>query len=287
MRARPITAWHTAAAVLAGSVALAACSGGDDSASVTAPAPATLDVAASTAGSTASAATRPPPTTVAPSTTVAPPPATTAPSPTVPPTTMPPTTVPPPPTAPPTEPPPPPPAPCAVVAVGDSVGQDMFNNEFGASLANVGCHLAAATGRAASRCRRAPATSPAARDIPANVVVVVLGYHNAVSQTRSGTFPALIDGVMEAAGDRTVVWSLPGRTSDCGASFTNAVAVEGQLVLEATGRWPNLVPVDYASVIDAHPEYSQNRCPHLVNSGSRAVGAWLADEVRRIVDTSG
>ena len=36
----------------------------------------------------------------------------------------------------------------------------------------------------------------------------------------------------------------------------------------------------------AHPEYSQNRCPHLVNSGSKAVGQWLAGEVRRIVDTS-
>jgi len=280
--ARPITAWHTAAAVLAGLVALAACSGGDDAASVTAPAPATLDVAASASGSTT--ATRPPPTTVAPSTTVAPPPPTAAPAPTVPPTTVPPTTIPPPP---PTEPPPPPPAPCSVLAVGDSVGQDMFNNEFGASLANVGCHLAAATGARGITMQEGASYLARARDIPANVVVVVLGYHNAVSQTRSGTFPALIDGVMEAAGDRIVVWSLPGRTSDCGASFTNAVAVEGQLVLEATGRWPNLVPVDYASVIDAHPEYSQNRCPHLVNSGSRAVGAWLADEVRRIVDTSG
>jgi hypothetical protein len=174
-----------------------------------------------------------------------------------------------------------------VVAVGDSVGQDMFNNEFGASLANVGCHLAAATGARGITMQEGASYLARARDIPANVVVVVLGYHNAVSQTRSGTFPALIDGVMEAAGDRIVVWSLPGRTSDCGASFTNAVAVEGQLVVEAMGRWPNLVPVDYAAVIDAHPEYSQNRCPHLVNSGSRAVGAWLADEVRRIVDTSG
>ena len=126
-----------------------------------------------------------------------------------------------------------------------------------------------------------------ARDVPANVAVVLLGYHNAVSQTRSGAFPALIDAVMEAAGDRIVVWSLPARTADCGPSFTNAMAVEGQLVHEAMGRWPNLVPVDYPAVLAAHPEYSQNRCPHLVDSGSRAVGAWLAGEVRRIVDASG
>ena len=126
-----------------------------------------------------------------------------------------------------------------------------------------------------------------ARDVPANVAVVMLGYHNAVSRTRSGDFPAMIDAVMEAAGQRIVVWSLPARTADCGPSFTNAMAVEGQLVHEAMGRWPNLVPVDYPSVLSAHPEYSQNRCPHLVNSGSHAVGEWLAGEVRRVVDASG
>jgi hypothetical protein len=92
---------------------------------------------------------------------------------------------------------------------------------------------------------------------------------------------------MDAAGDRIVVWSLPGRTPDCGVTFSNAVALEAQLVREAMGRWPKLVPVDYPSVINAHPEYSQNRCPHLLSSGSRAVGEWLAGEVRRVVDAGG
>ena len=126
----------------------------------------------------------------------------------------------------------------------------------------------------------------AASDVPANVAVVVLGYHNAVSQTRSGAFPGLIDAVMAGAGERIVVWPMPGRTPDCGASYSTAVATESQLLQEATARWPNLVPVDYPSVIAAHPEYSQQRCPHLVNSGSHAVGQWLAGEVRRIVDAS-
>jgi hypothetical protein len=162
----------------------------------------------------------------------------------------------------------------------------MFNNGFGAALANVGCELAAATGARGITMPQGAAYLARARDVPANVAVVVLGYHNAVSQTRSGTFPALIDAVMEAAGERIVVWSLPARTADCGPSYTNAMAVEGQLIREAMGRWPNLVPVDYPSVLGAHPEYSQNRCPHLVNSGSKAVGEWLAGEVRRIVDAS-
>ena len=174
-----------------------------------------------------------------------------------------------------------------MVAVGDSVGQDLFNNGFDASLANVGCQLVAATGARGITMQQGAAYLARVRDVPADVAVVVLGYHNAVSQTRSGQFPAFIDAVMEAAGDRIVVWSLPGRTPDCGVNFTNSVARETQFVHEAMGRWPKLVPVDYPSVIDAHPEYSQNRCPHLVNSGSRAVGVWLAGEVRRVVDASG
>ncbi len=174
-----------------------------------------------------------------------------------------------------------------MLAVGDSVGQDVFSNGFGASLANVGCHLAAATGARGITMPEGAAYLARARDVPANLVVVVLGYHNAVSQTRSGQFPALIDAVMEAAGDRTVVWSLPAPTPDCGPSFTNAVAVQTRLVYEAMGRWPTLVPVDYPSVIGAHPEYSQHRCPHLVGSGSRAVGVWLAGEVRRVADAGG
>jgi hypothetical protein len=269
-----MTTWRTAVGVLGAVVALVACGGGDHAASPSAPAPATLAVAGSVSGSATTKATAPP-STGAPAT--ARPPATA----TVPTTTAHPTT------AHPTTTVPPAPAPCAVVVVGDSVGQDMFNNGFGASLANVGCHLAATTGARGITMQQGAADLAGARDVQANVAVVVLGYHNAVSQTRSGEFPAFIDAVMAAAGDRIVVWSLPGRTPDCGVKFTNAVAVESQLVREAMGRWPRLVPVDYPSVINAHPEYSQHRCPHLVNSGSRAVGAWLAGEVRRVVDASG
>jgi hypothetical protein len=265
-------AWRTATGVLGAVVALVACGGDDDAASPPAPTPATIAIAGSVSGSTTTTATEPPATGVA----ATPRPPTT----TVPPTTVPPSTVPPsitPAAA----------APCAVVAVGDSVGQDIFNNGFDASLANVGCQLAAATGARGITMQQGATYLARDRDVQANVAVVVLGYHNAVSQTRSGEFPALIDAVMQAAGNRVVVWSLPGRTPDCGVSFTNAVAVQSQLVHDAMGRWPKLVPVDYPSVIAAHPEYSQHRCPHLVNSGSRAVGAWLASEIRRVVDTSG
>jgi hypothetical protein len=276
-----MTMRRTAVGVLGAFLTLAACGGGDDAAPASAPV--TLAVASSVPGSMAITGAAPSPTVASP--TDAPPPTTIA--------APPPTTTPPPPTTPPPTPPPPttPPTPaalpCAVVAVGDSVGQDLFNNGLGASLADVGCELAGTTGARGITMQEGAAYLARARDVPANVALVLLGYHNAVSQTRSGHFPAFIDAVVDAAGDRTVVWALPGRTPDCGASFTNAMAVEAQLVHEAAGRWPNLVAVDYPSVINAHPEYSQNRCPHLVNSGSRAVGMWLAGEVRRIVDTSG
>jgi hypothetical protein len=266
-----MTPWRTTlgVAVLGALGALVGCGGGDDAASPSGTAAATLAVAGSVSATTTTTVIPPPPTAAAP----------TAPAPTAQPaTTVPPATA---------APPAPAAAPCSVVVVGDSVGQDLFNNGFGASLGDVGCQLAATTGARGITMEQGAASLARARDLPANVAVVVLGYHNAVSQTRSGTFPALIDGVMEAAGDRIVVWSLPGRTPDCGPSFSNAVIRESELVHEAMGRWPNLVPVDYPAVIDAHPEYSQNRCPHLVNSGSRAVGAWLAGEVRRVVDAGG
>ncbi len=280
-----MSAWRTAVGGLGALALLVACAGGDDAASPSTPG--TLAVPGSVAGPATTAvaipATPPPAPSVAPTapptTTPVAPPATTA---VAPPTTpVPPTTA--------TTPPPAAPAaaPCSVVAVGDSVGQDLFSNGLSASLANVGCQLVGTTGARGITMPQGATYLARARDVQANVAVVLLGYHNAVSQTRSGDFPAMIDAVMEAAGDRIVIWSLPGRTPDCGPSFTNAMAREGQFVLDAMGRWPNLVPVDYASVINAHPEYSQNRCPHLVNSGSRAVGEWLAGEVRRIVDASG
>jgi hypothetical protein len=268
-----MTAWRTAAA-LGALVALAACSGGGD-ASPSASGPATLAIAGTVSGATTTTTTPPPsrPPTEVP-TTASPPAVTTVPKAATPsPTAGAPTTT----SAP----------PCAVVVVGDSVGQDLFHNGFGGSLAGVGCQLAATTGARGITMPEGATYLARARDVPANVAVVVLGYHNAVSQTRSGQFPALIDAVMAAAGDRLVVWSLPGRTPDCGVAFTNAVAVQAQLVHEAMARWPNLVPVDYPAVIDAHPEYSQHRCPHLLNSGSRAVGQWLAGEVRRVVDAHG
>jgi hypothetical protein len=173
---------------------------------------------------------------------------------------------------------------CSVVAVGDSVGQDVFNNGFGASLANVGCRLVNTTGARGITMEEGAAYLRQARGVSAAVAVVILGYHNSVSQTRDGGFAGRVDAVMQAAGDRLVVWSLPAKTPDCGAAFTQAMVVQRRVLEDATGKWPNLALVDYPSVIDAHPEYSQNRCPHLLDQGSRAVGSWLAGQIRQIAD---
>jgi len=239
------------AATVAACVVLGACGGDDDD--VAAPeVAATLPVAASIGAAPTAAAPTPVATTPT-STTPAPPAA---------------------------------PAPCRAIAVGDSIGTGVIKNGFGPSLAGVGCELLWSGGYPGITIADGATALASAEGQPADVAVVVLGYHNTRSETRSGRFPRLIDTVMKAAGERIVVWPLLGRTPDCSATYSNAVAAADQLLRAATARWPNLVLVDYPSVIGAHPEYSEHRCPHLVASGYRATAQWLAGEVRRVIDAS-
>ncbi len=181
---------------------------------------------------------------------------------------------------------PPPPAPCQVVFVGDSVGTGIANQGLDTALAGVGCGLAWKGGYPGITVTDGANALAGAGAVPANVAVVVLGYHNARSETRNGHFPGLIDHVMESAGPRTVIWPLLAQTPDCSATYTDAVADADAELQAATARWPNLVLVDYPSLLGAHPEWSENRCPHLLAPGYRATAEWLASEVRRVVDAA-
>ena len=105
----------------------------------------------------------------------------------------------------------------------------------------------------------------AAGDTGTNVVLVSMGYVNTRMHMRNGDFPALIDQVLKAAGDRTVVWPTLGRTSDCTATYVQAIGQANELLAAAKAKAPNLVLIDYPAFIDAHPEYSQHRCPHLTD----------------------
>ena len=62
------------------------------------------------------------------------------------------------------------------------------------------------------------------------------------------------------------------------------MGVANGLLQQAQARWPNLVLADFAALLAAHPEYSEQRCPHLLPAGYHARAVWLAGEVRRLVD---
>ncbi len=172
------------------------------------------------------------------------------------------------------------PAPCHVVAVGDSVGTGVINHDFDAALAGVQCELVWKGGRPGITVAEGAAALGQAKGQPAEVAVVMLGFHNAYSMSRSGDFPGLIDTVMEAAGDRLVVWAMLAPPNDCSSAYKAATVKMNADLQTATGRWPNLALADYPTFLAAHPDYTENRCPHLIGAGYTAVGEWLASQVR-------
>jgi len=172
------------------------------------------------------------------------------------------------------------PAPCNVITVSDSVGIDLIDNGLKDRLAFAGCDLKWTGGARGIEIEAGAVILAGVADIDADIVLVMLGYHNANSNARRGRFPALIDMVVEAAGPRLVVWPMYGATDDCSANYKSGIVVANQSLQDATARWPNLRLVDYTSLLAAHPEYSQQRCPHLLSSGSKAVAGWLAGQIR-------
>lgn len=176
------------------------------------------------------------------------------------------------------------PAPCAVSYVGDSLGMGTLRNGLPQALAGVGCTLVWYGGYGGMETSTGAQLLAQNKAKPTNVALVMIGYHNARSEVSRGMFPGLIDQVMKGAGDRLVVWPLLGSTSDCSAGYKVALVRANKELQEATARWPNLLLADYPSFTAPHPEYSENRCPHLLPPGYRAAGLWLAGEVRRLVD---
>jgi hypothetical protein len=118
----------------------------------------------------------------------------------------------------------------------------------------------------------------------ATVAVVSLGYVNTRSEVARGHLGTAIDQVVAAAGPRRVVWVNLAATADCSRSYTQAVGVANGLLQQAQARWANLVLADFATLLADHPEYSEQRCPHLLPAGYQARADWLAGEVRRLVD---
>lgn len=178
------------------------------------------------------------------------------------------------------------PAPCNVMFVSDSVGIDLLNNGLKDTMAFVGCNLKWTGGNRGIEIEDGAVVLAAASDVDADVVVVMLGYHNANSNGRGGRYPGLIDMVMQAAGPRLVVWPMYGATDDCSANYKAGVGMANQSLRDATARWQNLRLVDYTSLLAANPQYSLERCPHLLASGSRDVAGWLAGQVRETANAA-
>ena len=176
------------------------------------------------------------------------------------------------------------PAPCAVSYVGDSLGMGTLRNGLPQALAGVGCKLVWNTAYGGMETSIGAQLLAKNTGQPSNVALVMLGYHNAKSEVSQGMFPGLIDQVMKGAGDRLVVWPLLWYTSDCSAGYKQALVRANQELHAAQARWPNLLLADYPTFVVPHPEYSEHRCPHLLPPGYRATAAWLAGEVRRLVD---
>lgn len=193
------------------------------------------------------------------------------------PTTLPPTTLPPPTTAPPH-------VRCRAAYIGDSIGWGTLRNGLAAALAKVGCPLVWSSARPGMETAEGAAIIRKAGPAGSNVLIASLGYVRTKAHVQKGEFAKLIDLVMAAAGKRVVVWPLLGRTPECSAGYSQAIIVANRQLEAAKERYPNLVLADYKTFITSHPEYTQNRCPHLTNAGYQQRALWLAGEVRRLVD---
>lgn len=178
------------------------------------------------------------------------------------------------------------PAPCKVMFVSDSVGIDLIDNGLRDRLAFAGCTLKWTGGQRGIALVDGAQLLANASDVEADAVVVMLGYHDANSNGRAGRYPGFIDTVMQAAGQRLVVWPMYGAPDDCSANYKAGIGMANQSLQDATARWPNLRLVDYPSLLAAHPEYSQKRCPHLLASGSKEVAGWLAGQIRETVNAA-
>ena len=222
---------------------------------VAAPAPTTPPSPSTTAAAVATTAAPPAPTTQPP---VSPPPPTTAAT----------------------------PPPCELSFVADSVGAGLLGHGLGDSLGALGCQLVWKQAIGGLDIGVGTRSLAAAADEPTNAVLVMLGFHNARAEVGSGRFPDRIDAVVQAAGNRLVIWPMLAPTNECSSGYKQALQEADAQLQAAQQRWPNLVLIDYPTFLAAHPEYSNHDCPHLLPAGYEATAAWLAGEVRQAVSAS-
>jgi hypothetical protein len=170
--------------------------------------------------------------------------------------------------------------------LGDSVGTGTLQNGLPDALGSVGCTLAWENAYGGMPIGTGAALLAGAAAAPSNVALVMIGFHNTRSEVGAGRFPARIDAMMQAAGNRLVIWPMLASTAICSTGYKQALVQANQQLQDAQARWPNLELVDYPAFLAGHPEYANGSCPHLQPAGYNATAMWLGGEVRRIVQAS-
>jgi lysophospholipase L1-like esterase len=114
-----------------------------------------------------------------------------------------------------------------------------------------------------------------------DVVVVALGTNDTSDQGDIDAFPAALDRMMTALGDRPVVWvthvdprplEVPG-----GAAAVNAA------IRAAPARWPNLTVLDRTPVLTEHPELLRDDELHFTPEGMTSFADAIRDSVAEAV----
>jgi hypothetical protein len=118
-----------------------------------------------------------------------------------------------------------------------------------------------------------------------DLVVVALGTNDAVDPQNLQRFPARLDRMMRALGDRPVIWvthvdDRPGAPPSAGRAI-NA------FIRDAVNRWPKLSVLDFAKDIAADPAILQGDGLHFSPVGMHVYALKIAGAVERRLAFSG
>jgi hypothetical protein len=118
---------------------------------------------------------------------------------------------------------------------------------------------------------------PALLDTDPDVVVVGLGTNDTGNTNDIERFPARLDRMMQALGDRPVIWithvsKRPGAPASAGATIN-------EFIRAAPERWPNLTVLDFGVDIEHDPTILSYDNLHFSPNGMQAYAARIAATV--------
>jgi hypothetical protein len=125
---------------------------------------------------------------------------------------------------------------------------------------------------------------PALLDADPDVVVVGLGTNDTGNTTDIERFPARLDRMMQALGDRPVIWithvsKRPGAPASAGATIN-------EFIRAAPERWPNLTVLDFGVDIEHDPTILSYDDLHFSPWGQRVYAQKIAEAAMSRLKTS-